>query len=543
MARLLGGQTLYYAVSAVDANGAEGGLSFSVMASVPAGTNTNQVTLGTLSFSSNASSFCVYRGTNPIQLLRIASNQSIAAQFIDTGAFATLQGPPDYNYDHADFYWRLELQPEEDANIYSPNSVGNNTLNMLPNEYVGATVRISQGTGSGQEQTIAANTGTTVTTTTNWALQPDATSVFLVADSTWQFGATSNASPVSFVVPNRDGVTIHVSGRAANVADEECSFQLSPLTRWRISGAAGDTQDTDVPPQPTFGLSATGQGSVEISAIGFSTLDNTLTISAGTLTLAYWDEVNPPALIPQNVALAATDTALTLATATSAQVGDLIQIESEIVSVQTAVDNGTSIPVTRGYDGSTAASYAAQTPLYFLAKKTFVMAFAPDFFGSPASGSYTFPVSIPDVRIAAAELFVTNSRGNSPVAAQCFTNTTDQGLRTLSGGQLSIQVEGPLAIQTNAAPFLIMDSAHSVSDIYAVVQQAALNAPIVLQITQNSQPYCQLTIPANATISNTVDGFALGPLAVNAQIGLDILSVVQDTSVPPGSDLTVTIRL
>ena len=87
-----------------------------------------------------------------------------------------------------------------------------------------------------------------------------------------------------------------------------------------------------------------------------------------------------------------------------------------------------------------------------------------------------------------------------------------------------------------------MDSAHSVRDIYAVVQQAAVNAPIILQITQNGQPYCQLTIPASATISNTVDGFALGPLALDAQIGLDILSVVQDTSVPPGSDLTVTIR-
>ena len=43
---LAGGQTLYYAISAVDANGAESGLSFIAMANIPAGTNTNQVTLG-----------------------------------------------------------------------------------------------------------------------------------------------------------------------------------------------------------------------------------------------------------------------------------------------------------------------------------------------------------------------------------------------------------------------------------------------------------------------------------------------------------------
>ncbi|MGH9663380.1 MAG: phage tail protein, partial [Bryobacteraceae bacterium] len=54
---LAGGQTLYYAVSAVDSNGVEGALSFSVGATIPAGTNTNSVTLTTLSFSSNTQGF------------------------------------------------------------------------------------------------------------------------------------------------------------------------------------------------------------------------------------------------------------------------------------------------------------------------------------------------------------------------------------------------------------------------------------------------------------------------------------------------------
>ena len=69
---LAGGQALYYGISAVDANGAEGGLSFIAMANVPAGDNTNQVTLVSLSFSSAAVSFNVYRGPNPTQILRIA---------------------------------------------------------------------------------------------------------------------------------------------------------------------------------------------------------------------------------------------------------------------------------------------------------------------------------------------------------------------------------------------------------------------------------------------------------------------------------------
>src|SRR5262249_27357201 len=125
------------------------------------------------------------------------------------------------NYDHANFYWRLELQPEEPTGIHSPTTIGNSSLNMLPNEYKGAKVRITKGRGAGQERTIASNTSTVITTALKWDIEPDVMSSFLVADSTWRFGASSNASPVSFAVPNREGVTVQVSGRAANVRDEE----------------------------------------------------------------------------------------------------------------------------------------------------------------------------------------------------------------------------------------------------------------------------------------------------------------------------------
>ena len=73
---LAGDQTLYYAVTGGDASGQESSLSFVVRATIPAGTNTNSVTLSGLSFSSDATRFHVYRGTNPSQLLRIAADQT-----------------------------------------------------------------------------------------------------------------------------------------------------------------------------------------------------------------------------------------------------------------------------------------------------------------------------------------------------------------------------------------------------------------------------------------------------------------------------------
>ena len=255
---LSGGQKLYYGVSSVDANGSEGGLSFIAMANIPAGANTNEVTLVSLSFSSAATAFDVYRGPNPTQLLRIATNHSIAGQFVDSGLTASLQGPPDYNYDHANFYWRLELQPPEQVDIHSSITIGSSTLNMVLNLYNGATVRIHSGTGAGQERTIASNTATTLTTATPWTIEPDTTSFFLIANSTWQFGASSNASPVSFAVPNREGVTVHISGRAANILDEECAYELSPLTRWTIVGATGEALDTDVPGYPALASTQLG---------------------------------------------------------------------------------------------------------------------------------------------------------------------------------------------------------------------------------------------------------------------------------------------
>ena len=176
---LAGGQTLYYAVTEVDSGYRNPPLSFVVRASVPGATNTNAVTLQSLSFSSAAQAFRVYRGPNPTQLLQIAANQAIAAIYTDIGATTQLIGPPDFNFDHANFYWRSELQPEEAATIFGANTIGNATLNMPVNVYAGKIARITAGLGGGLEGTILSNTATTVTVTTAWSITPDDTSEFL----------------------------------------------------------------------------------------------------------------------------------------------------------------------------------------------------------------------------------------------------------------------------------------------------------------------------------------------------------------------------
>ncbi len=76
-----------------------------------------------------------------------------------------------------------------------------------------------------------------------------------------------------------------------------------------------------------------------------------------------------------------------------------------------------------------------------------------------------------------------------------------------------------------------------------MVSEAPSGGAITLQINQGGTVYCTLTIADGATISGTVNGFGLTPLAANAQVTLDITSVPAATGDLPGRDLTVIIRL
>jgi hypothetical protein len=532
---LQGGQTLYYGISGQDSAGNEGVLSFLVTAVIVNSDST--VTLSSLSFPPGTSTFNVYRGTTTANIYRIATAQALAAQFVDTGFSDQLIAPADPFFDHANFYWRMEQQPEIGATIFSATTIGNGTLAMAANGYQGMTARITRGTGAGDERTILGNDATVLTVSPSWDVTPDATSFFVVAEAGWHFAAQTKSSPVQFAIPNQAGEVVEITGRSANVNDVESSAQLAVVTRWQIGGSG--TSDAAVPPAPLFGMSPPGPGTIGLSGIGFSDLTNTRTVSAATFTVYFWDELQPAPTqtLASNVAI--TDQAVTLSSAGSAVPNTMLLIDSEVMQVTAINNNGLQYQVTRAADGSIAAAHNAGALIYQLTAKTVVTSFPNEFFGSPYSGNWIYSWPLPDVRVASAELFVTNRLGNSPTTGMCYTSTADNGLRTLSGGQYSIQVQGYLFVAQNAAPALIVDSSHAVRDVYAVLGQAA-DAPVQLQVNVNGAQYCQLTVAKGQVTSNTVLGNALPPLIAGTQITLSILAVGQTY---PGSDLTVLIRL
>ncbi len=536
---LAGQQTAYYAVSGVDNSGTEGSLSFIVRATIV--NDGSCVTLSDLSFAPGTTGFFVYRGATPEQLYRIGSGPVQDTEFTDTGLPKQLIAPPDVNFDHANFYWRMELQPETACTVHSANTIGNESLRMAGDRYRGMLVRITRGRGAGQERAISANTESLITVSTGWDLEPDATSFFVVAENGWKFGALAKTSPARFAIPNRAGETVHILGRAANVNDVESADELSTLTRWLIGGSSGgDLVDSDVPPAPVFGLGPSPQrGSIFLSAISFPDLTNTKTISAGTLTVYYWDELQGIPGLALAGDLAVDGELLQLNQPVSATQGDFIQIGQEVLRLEETLDNGMQFRVIRGAHGTIPTAYSAQTTIYILSRRTVVAPFPPGFFGSPYSGSWTFPIAMPDLRVASAELFVTNEKGNSPTSSSSLTHNDDCGLRTLSGGQYSIQVDGYLAVEDTVAPPLVIEESHSVRDVYAVLGAPADSA-VQLQLKLNDSPYCTLNFAAGSIVSDTVSGLTVPPLVTGGKLTLSILAVGQ---VYPGADLTVLIRL
>jgi hypothetical protein len=537
---LEGGQTLYYAVTANDGEGLESNASFIVRAKIPSGTATNSVTLNGLSFTSSAASFNVYRGLVPSRLMRIAVGIALATSFADSGLAAELSGAPDPHYDHANFYWRIEDTEEKFASIFGPSSVGSDQLTMTADAYTGHAVRLIRGKGEGQDRTVTSNTDTTLFVSPNWEVEPDESTVFTVSENTWHFGGRARSSPARFQVPNRQGRVLQITGRSANAHNVESLEKLAIVTRWRIGGGGLGVADTDVPPEPSFGVTARGDGTLEFGGIGFSVLENTQTISTGTFQLYFRNELAGPSEFTLSTAINDTDATITLNKAGPALPGDLVQIDAEILKVTDVQHGGIDYVVERGQYLSTATTHAGVAAVIHLQTKTLTVPFESSFFGTVPGGAWTHSEWIPNIRLACADLWLTNRFGQSPIGTTNYSALADGGLRTMRGGQFNFQVEGLLAILDDAVPLVSVQDTLSVRDIYAAVKEAPSGAAIQLRIRQDGVELGILSIGDGQVVSTAVNGAELPVLQAGSNLRLDVVTVGTGF---PGRDLTVTIRV
>ncbi len=575
---LAGGQTLYYGVSAVDSAGNEGTLSFTVPATIPGDSNTNSVILTGLSFPTTAATFNVYRGANPQLLYRIASGIKINSSnptYTDSGASYLPIGPADPSFDHANFYCRTEFAGPFQATSVSPSSISNADMGADPGAYAGKgyVARIIDGPGRGQERLITSSDQTTLTISPNWSVMPDTSSTYVIAEGAWKLAAVSATSPLQFEVPYRAGSVIQISGRAANVNNLEGSADLCPLTRWALGQSSPDAGLPASPdfslgvsavgsaPQPTSAISVPG-GYLTLYQVGFTDLSNAASIGSGTLEIFYWSELGPVTTYSLSAAMSANgqDSSSGTLQVSSAngtdqlKAGTIIQVDDELLEVASYNSAQNTYSVNRAQLGSLITSHSVSTKVLQLTSSTFIVPFAPGFFETRASANFMHTISLPDVRIAAATFFVTNAFGDGLSQQQCYTGNPNGGLRTLSGGQFSMQVSGVVATQENAAPPLIVETSHAVRDVFATLGQAAAGYTVIIDVLQNGSEYCNLQISPTMTTSYGLSSPQTGPLSganlpalmEGATLSINIsLQVDQSfTGQPsPGRDLTLTIRL
>ncbi len=536
---------LYYAVTAVDLAGNEGPLSFTVPASIVGTSNSNQITIVGLSFPASATQFNVYRGLTPQQLYRITpSPLPIAARYTDSGATPLPLGPPDASFDHANFYYRYQYAGPVTADIFSTSSIGWSDMGATGINYSGLVARIVEGTGRGQERTIVSNTETTLNLSTQWSMVPDSTSQFVIAEGSWKFAAVTSTSPARFEIPYEAGAVIEISGRAANVNNQEAATDLCPLTQWWLGGGQ---LDAGVAGAPNFALSTPGGGALVLSQVGFEDLANTSSVTSGTLILFAWNELLTPSPYTLAAALNDSETVLQLAQPSAFSIGDILQIGVELITILSPADSSNVCTVGRASLLSGSSSHSAGDAVLLLTQSAIIVPFASGFFENRASQNYLHTVSLPDYRICAAQFYVTNSFGDGETNQTCYVSATETGLRTLSGGQFSLQVNGFIATQQNAAPPMIVEASHAVRDIRATLTQASAGFTIGIDLLQNGTWYCSLEIASGNTNSDSiVNGLSLPPLLENAALTMNVsLNSVQGFTGPviPGRDLTVTIRL
>jgi hypothetical protein len=301
--------------------------------------------------------------------------------------------------------------------------------------------------------------------------------------------------------------------------------------------------DSDVPEAPSFGLLPIGKGSLELRGIGFEDLAHTKSVSSATLRLNYVDEIEDWEGVELSEDVAADSEFLPFPDGTDFRPEDLLCAGAEIMKIaEEWIPDSTGVKVVRGQHGTPAAAHPEGRKVFRLKSKVFIIPLMRELFGSPASGEFAYPVLAPDIRIASAELFVTNSKGNSETTRSSFAHLAGGGVRTLSGGQVIFQVDGYLAVQSNAVPRVIVERSHAVRDVVAVLNEASLTGRTVLEIRQGSHPYCGLVIEAGESMSTPVAGTALGPLLAGRQLELDVLEVGSGDSTP-ARDLSVAIRL
>ena len=533
----------FYGITTVDIDGNESGLSSLIPVTIGGLTSTNKVRLKGIGTSTNAVAMNLYRGDSPYHLVRVASGLIPADTIVDSGAAPGNKLPPDPNYSKLRAWFRQTFLLDQSATSWTANTIGRSSLNLIVDRWIGKKLVIRSGAGKGQERAIVANSTDAITIDGFWDILPDATTKFAIVEASWIWAAESDTDIITVMLPLFPASTFEVSLRSVGKDDSELDPLEAPSLNWQIGVGSTSGSDAGIPSKPAFGFAIIEEGTISIGGIGFDALDNLSSVYVGQLGLLFWDELTAPTPVSLASDIGAGDMSLALSGLSAPlSVGTMFQIGKELIETSAEAGPGASYNVNRGRYQSTAAAHTGTLPVFMLTRRDMTIPFVPGYFNSTSAVGFRYNFRLPNVRIAGADLTLYNRVGASERAEESYTILSEDGVRTLSGGQISMSVQGYLAIEASAGTSYVVDRTTVVRDVYAFVQEAPVGATIEILVSVNGTAYCELVIAAGSRVADAVSCLNRAPIPANATISFDIVNVPPSSVGTPGKDLTVVLQ-
>lgn len=534
----------FYGLTTIDSSGVESGLSSLIPVRIGGLTSTNRVTLSGISVGPSAVSLNLYRGDSPHRLLRIATGLSVSDTVSDAGASPVAEIPPDSNYSKLRSWFRQTFLVDQTPTSWTTNSITRTALNLVVDRWIGKKIVIRSGKGKGQERVITGNTAETIAIEMPWDVVPDATSKFAIVETTWALASESDTDIITVKLPLFTASTFEISLRSVGKDNLELDPLESPSLLWQVGVGSASGSDSGVPATPAFGFALIEEGTVSIGGIGFSVLENLSSVYVGQLGILFWDELTAPTPVSLGTALSSSATNVALnGLSVSLPQGTFFQIEEEIFETTGDPVSGNIYPVIRARYQTAAVAHEAAKPAFVLTRRDMTIPFVPGYFSSTAAVGFRYNFRLPNVRISAADLTLYNRVGASARAEESYTGVTSFGVRTLSGGQITMNVQGYLAIEASAGNSYVVDRTTVVRDVSAYVQEAPAGDDVEILVRVNGNPYCDLVIPAGSNVAANVSKFNTQALPQGAKLSFDILNVPSASLGTPGRELTVLLQI
>jgi hypothetical protein len=537
-----GGATLYYAVTAVDANGLESTVSQIVQIATGALTTPYGVTLNGLTAPAGAAGMRVYRGTAYYDLLYLADIAASATTWTDAGGAVAAMRPPDPRYDHADFYWRTELTAQLAIVNISGQTLSFADQGYAANQFAGSLARIVSGAANAWQGTVVANTSSTITVLEPLPVLLTEGDQFVAIDASWRYAGCTNTDQLTWEIPNRAGLMLEIVGLSSTADGVETPIGQSFVARYLVIGGAGLLTDSRIPPQPNYTVVAPGDGTLTVEQISVPTLTGTTTVDAAMLAAYSVDETTTPTTFTLNAGMGATDVTMQASAGTTLAQGTYLQIDGEILCTANAGGANNGYAVNRAVGGSAAAAHAAGATATVLTTKLLVVALGPGFFLNPAHTNFQASLVFPNQRIAATGLYLKNTMGTGPAQSTCYLANGADGLHTYSGGTIVMQTSGVLSIETDAGGALSLDRPRVVRDVQAYVDVAPSGGAISVVVNAAGVAVATLTIADGATQAAAYVPASPLMLAEGTRLSFDIVSVPLSANTYPGKSLTVQVR-